>query len=132
MPRTNDFFDGQQSATPPSLGSLNRTVTGTEGVPSAVTAAGGITPVGDPIEMIFVVGDDGGGTPAPVNISANPQIAAGATVGEELNLTGTSNTNTVTLEDGDGLTLLGSCDLDAETILNLLWTGTVWREMSRS
>ena len=129
MPRKNEFFDGQQSATAPSLGSLNRTVTGTEGVPRQITAAGGITPIGDPVEMIFVVGDDGGGTPTPINITANPQIAAGSVVGEELNLAGTSDTNIVTLDDVAGLCLNGSIDVDSKTIVNLLWIGTLWRTM---
>ena len=77
--------------------------------------------------MIVVVGDGG-----PINITKNPQIAAGNNVGEELNLTGMDDTNIVTLDNGDGLLIDGSVDLDSKTILNLLWTGTLWREMSKS
>lgn len=126
MPRLNNFFDGQQSATTPTLGSLARSVTGSTGSPEQITAGGGISPAGDPIEMIFVEGSGGA-----VNITANPQIAAGSTVGQELNLIGTSASNTVALENGDGLKLNGGIVLNNETIINLLWDGSLWIEMSR-
>ena len=123
MPRTANFFDGQQSATAPDLGTLNRTVTGSQGAPILITAGGGITPLLVPVEMIFVAGDSG-----PIDITVNPQIAAGNTVGQELNIYGTSDVDTVLLEDGNGLSLNGAISLDSETNITLIWTGTVWKQ----
>lgn len=125
MPRTNNFFDGQQSASQPSLGSLARFVTGSRGVPEQITAGGGISHTGRPVEMIFVEGSGGA-----VNITVNPQVEIGIVTGQELNIIGTSDTNTVTFEDGDGLLLNGSVTLDSQTTLNLLWDGTQWFVMS--
>lgn len=128
MPRTVNFLDGQQSPTAPLLGSLNRTVTGSEAGPLEITASGGIPTVDKPVEMIFLRGDDGGGSPANINITANPQITAGTLAGQELNLYGTSDSAVVTLDDGNGLLLNGSIDLDSRTGVTLLWTGTLWRQ----
>lgn len=79
-------------------------------------------------------------TPASaVTMSATPSIVAGLYSGQELRLFGTSDTNTVTLQDetllsgskiklkvGNSITL-GLCD----TIL-LKWDGTYWCEVSRA
>lgn len=126
MARTVTFFDGQQSATPPSLGSLNRTVTGSEGVPELITAGGGIAIADVPVEMIFVAGNGG-----PIDITVDPQIAVGTTIGQELTIVGTSDANTVLLQDGTGLKLNGALLLKAKTNITLLWTGTVWKEVGR-
>ena len=126
MPKVLTWLDGQQSASAPAIGSLERQVTGTRAAPTAITVTG-ITPGGYNIEMIFVAGSGGA-----IDVTANPQIVAGTTTGQELNLVGTSDTNTVTLEHGNGLILNGTCELDSETVLNLLWDGTAWLEMSRS
>lgn len=121
MPRTATFFDGQQSAVAPDLGTLNRKVTGTQGAPLNIVAGVGIPILDCPVEMIFVEGTGG------VNITASPQIAAGTEVGQELNIYGTSDIGYVRLDDGDGLSMNGSLDLDSETNATFLWTGTVWK-----
>lgn len=121
MPRVATIFDGQQSATAPSLGSLTRTVTGSEGTPIVITAGGGISIADVPVEMIFIESNGGA-----IDITANPQIEAGSVVGQELNLTGTA-VNTIQLDDGNGLSMDGSRILDGETNITLLWTGTVWK-----
>lgn len=123
MPRIVTFFDGQQSATPPDIGSLLKTVTGSDAVPIPVTAAGGI-PIADvDVEMLFVEG-----SPGAVDISANPQIPAGSKVGQELNIYGTDNVKTVLLEDGNGISMNGAVNLDSETNITFTWTGIVWKQ----
>ena len=70
-------------------------------VPSAVTnitAAGGITVTN---AHMRIQGDGG-----PIDITANPQIAAG-TDGQVLMLEGHSNTNTVKIDQGDGIHMYG-------------------------
>lgn len=123
MPRTVTFFDGQQSATPPNLGTLNRVVTGSQVTPLSITAAGGIPITDVPVEMIFVEGNLGA-----IDISANPQIAPATLAGQELNIYGTDDVKTVLLEDGDGLKLNGPIVLDSETNITLIWTGVVWKQ----
>lgn len=70
----------------------------------------------------------GGGN---VNLTSSPQILAGAATGQLCEVIGTSNTNTVTLDDGTGLQLLipgGSVMLKAQDHLFLRWDGTVWQQ----
>jgi hypothetical protein len=50
---------------------------------------------------MYIVGDGG-----PIDITANPQIVDGLQ-GDILTLTGTSDTNTVTLDDAGDLALIG-------------------------
>jgi hypothetical protein len=104
------------------------TVTGTRGSPTNVTAGAGITPAGVSDEVIFVQGNGG----AAIDVTANPQIAAGATVGDKLEIIGRSDSATVLLENGTGLSLEGECLLQANVILGLRWDGTEWVERYRS
>ena len=102
-------------------------ITGTRASPSAIVAGTGIAFTGaSPRQLWFIEGSGGA-----VDVSANPQIAAGSAVGQELVLIGRSDTNTVTLEDGTGLDLNGTMELGASSILNLVWDGTNWCEISR-
>lgn len=74
------------------------------------------------------------GSPAAVDISANPQIVAG-TDGAIVTLRGTSNTNTVKLEDGNGLSLTDDSPmiLGEGDSITLIYSSadTLWREASR-
>lgn len=103
-------------------------VTSTFVAPTAIVAAGGITPSGSPMELMYVAGAGG------VDVSANPQIVAGANTGDVLELIGTHDTNYVLLEDGTGLALKGACLLNAGQILGLRWdaASSLWRERYRS
>jgi len=104
------------------------TITGSAGAPQAITAAGGIAFTGsDYFNMWFVQGSGG-----PVDLSANPQIAAGSVVGQRLLLRGCSNTNTVKLEDATGLLLNGECILSLGSMIELFWSGSTWDEISRN
>lgn len=109
-----------------SVAQMN-TVTGSTGSPTAVTAAGGITAVAAvPFQTQFVQGSGGA-----VTVTANPQIAAGSVVGQIYWVIATSDTNTVTIADGTGLSLNGSFIMRANSALQLMWNGSVWSELTR-
>src|SRR4029079_304424 len=78
------------SVTLAKLATQIRQVTGSRGTPQNITAAGGIAPAGKWEEVIFVQGNGGA-----IDITANPQIAAGTVVGQTLMLIGRSSTNTL-------------------------------------
>lgn len=78
-------------------------------------------------QTIYVAGDAGA-----VNISANPQIEQADNNGTKLRLIGCSDTNTVTLEDGNGLELNGSMVLSTGSVIELEWDGTTWLECFRN
>ncbi len=99
----------------------------TRGAPTAVTAAGGITPTSALRQLRFLVG-----SPGAVVVSANPQIVAGTVIGQELLLTGTSDSLSVTIQNGTGLELNGPCVLKNGSRISLVWDGTVWGEIARN
>jgi len=102
-------------------------MSGTRAAPNSITALGGITPpVGQYRNVMFVQGDS-----APVDVSANPRIAAGTVIGQELILIGRSDANTVTLQNGQGLSMNGDIVLDEDNVIRFIWDGTNWTEMSR-
>ena len=100
-------------------------VSGTAASPITITAVGGVSFSGTNYFNVSVIGGSGGN----VTVSATPQVAAATSVGQQLILIGT--TNTVTLADGNGLSLNGPIVLGANGALTLVWTGTVWAEVSR-
>jgi hypothetical protein len=89
----------------------------------AVTAGASI-PVTD---YIMHVEGDG----APVDITADPQIASGTT-GQILIMEGKSDTNYITLNDDNGLHLHGRAVLKDDDMLLLYWNGTKWEEVTRN
>lgn len=90
-----------------------------------VTAAGGIAVT----NTIMRVQGDGG----PIDITANPQIAAGID-GEYLIVEGSSDLNTVTLNNGDGLHLHGPIILQNKDHVVFVYNenNLEWDEVSRS
>lgn len=102
-------------------------VTGTKASPSAIVAGTGIAFAGvarDFFHTWFIQGSGGA-----VDVSANPQIAAGTAVGQKLRLIGCSDTNTVNLNDGTGLKLSAADRLLSEySVLELEWDGSNWVE----
>lgn len=103
-------------------------VSGTRASPTAITAGGGIAFVStDARNMYFIEGSSAGIT----DITANPQIAVGVTVGQELVLVGRNNSNTVLVQDGNGLSLNGEYEMGEDSVLNLVWDGVNWVETSR-
>ena len=110
--------------TPVTGGALSPT--GTVGAPITIDPTVGIIPSGSQREMIFLQSTSG--TQA---VTANPQIAAGSIVGEELILVGTSGTEILTLANGTGLALNGVVSLNLEQTIYLVWDGGKWQEISR-
>jgi hypothetical protein len=103
-------------------------ITGTRGAPQAVTAGGGIAFVGKQVDNTWYVQGSGGA----VTITANPRVAAGSFVGQRLRLVGRSDVNYVLMADGNGLSLNGDIQLDADRSIDLDWDGTNWREVCRN
>lgn len=96
----------------------------------SITAGGGITPSTSPSpyeETIFVKGST-----TPVDITVDPQIAAGTIVGQRIRVIGTDATNTVKLENGTGLILFGTCTLGLYSNIVFEWIGAAWLEISRN
>lgn len=128
-PSGNISSTNVQSALEELQGDINslHAVTSTFGSPTSVTALGGITPAGKFDETLFLKGSSGA-----VDISANPQIAAGTILGQRLTLVGCSDTDTLKLEHGTGLIMNGPCTLKAGSIIKLIWIGSNWAEVARN
>jgi len=72
-------------------------------------------------------------TAAAIDITADPQIANG-TSGQIITIIGSSDTNTLTLDDAAGLRLTGQMVLGIGDNITLFYEGTIgdWIEISRS
>jgi len=90
-----------------------------------VTASGGITPTSP---IMLIQGDTGATT-----VTANPQISAGVD-GQMLMLYGSSDSHTVTLNDGDGLHLHSKAILGDKDVIVLVYSETheEWGEITRN
>jgi hypothetical protein len=66
-----------------------------------------------------------------IDISANPQIVDG-TNGQIITITGSSDTNTLTLDDGTGLALTAQCVLGIRDSITLMYNSTldIWIQQS--
>lgn len=123
---TNKTID-YNSNTILNLPSSSPTVTGTAGSPTLITAVGGIAFTGSNYSNVkFIAGDSGA-----INVTANPQIAAGSSAGQMLTIVSRHATNTVTLEDGNGLSLNGPWVGGLDSVIELMFDGTNWVEKSR-
>jgi len=93
-----------------------------------IVAGTGITATHIQQPYLKVRGDGG-----PIDLTVNPQIAAGTT-GQILTLQGTSDTNTLKFDDGTGLSLNSgvSFSLKNGNLIQFIYDGSVWREMFRS
>lgn len=129
--RELDFDDGYEtSAIPVNSGFPAEEIGGSFASPNSITAGGGITPSStSSLEIQYVEGSGGA-----VDITANPQIGDGSVDGHRLTLIGTSDTNTLKLDNGDGLALNGSCTLGESGMIELIWDDgqSLWREVSRN
>jgi hypothetical protein len=126
--RVLDFTDGFTSATAPTVGTIFD-VTGSTGTPTDIVDADGITPGTSTLAVQFIQGSGGA-----VDITANPQIEAGTTVGQQLVLVGCSDSNTVKVDHGTGVVLRNGSSLTLKNhmVLSLLWDGTNWVEMENT
>lgn len=68
-----------------------------------------------------------------IDITANPQIAPGYN-GQRITIVGSSDTNTLTLDDGSGLLLSGQCVLGVGDAITLIFNKAFnyWIEVSKS
>lgn len=104
---------------------------GSESSPSVITAAGGVTPSADLLQTRYIKGVTSSGA---VTVTANPQIAAGTTVGQRVTLTNVNASDYVILNDLNGLSLNGSWPSALNPLyakLEVEWTGLRWNECSR-
>jgi hypothetical protein len=101
-------------------------VSGTRASPTAIVAGTGITASTADLSTQFIQGSGGA-----VTVTANPRISAGTTVGQILILVGRSDTNTVTLANGNGLSQNGDVVLGEDSVIAYLWDGVSWTEMFR-
>ncbi len=105
-------------------------VTGSYTSPTAVTTSGiNYSSTPGHRQLMYIV--SGGGA---VNITNNPQISVPSDDGDELVIVGTSNSDTVLFEDGDGLSLTSSFLAKANSVLGLYWDddNSLWKEYFRS
>lgn len=123
----NDLSDVSSPANARSNLKISR-VTGSKATPTDVVGSSGITPTSGYFEqMIFVQGSGGA-----VDITANPQIAAGTLKGQVLELIGCDDTKYIKLEHGTGLDMNGSINLALNCAIRFRWDETNWVEVSRS
>lgn len=102
-------------------------VSDSRATPADITAVGGISFAGNAIDNLMFVQGSGG----PVTITANPKISAGSFVGQKLQLIFVSNTNTLTIADGNGVNQNGAIVGNANSAISYVWDGSSWFEMSR-
>jgi len=111
--------------------SATRVCNGSFGTPNDIVAGTGIVFDGNGNTEIQYIQGSGGA----VNISANPQISAGTNDCDELKLIGASDANTVQIDDGDGVVLVGFLPpLGAGDSISFVWDddNSLWREVSRN
>ena len=103
----------------------------TRASPTAIVAGTGVAfsaSTGYQFYLQFIEGSGGA-----VDVSANPQIAAGTVVGQVLILVGCDDTNTVYFEDGTGLEMkAGGLRMKDGSIIAFIWDGTNWCELFRN
>ena len=66
-----------------------------------------------------------------MSVSGIPQVLGGKYVGQMLILISRSDTDSVILSDGNGLSLNGAWLGGAESVLELIWDGANWTETGR-
>lgn len=101
-------------------------ISGTRSSPTAIVAGTGIVPGNYRYQKIYVQGSGGA-----VTISANPKIAAGNQDGDLLLVVGRSDSNTVTIANGNGVSQNGAITLRVDDSILYSWDTTNWVEVSR-
>jgi hypothetical protein len=122
--KLTDRFDNISNPTLKNI-TITQTLTTTPSSTISITAAGGLTST-NPI--MYVVGNGG-----PITVTKNPAIAAGV-AGQHLTIVGTSDTNTVTFTDGNGLHTHGPVVLGAHDLVHFIYDAdeNQWLEISRN
>lgn len=94
--------------------------------PQIISSAIGIPATSDQ-RQLWIIKSTGGGQ----YIIANPQIAPGTVIGQELYIQGASSTDYVILQDGSGVSLNGPEYATNNGSIYLIWNGINWYETSR-
>jgi len=102
-------------------------VDGNRAAPQLITAAGGLAFAGTQAFTKKYIAGNGG----PIVVTANPQIAAGVSDGQQMTIQGTNAVDTVQLSDGNGLALNGAWVGGLNSIITLSWDLVNWVEVSR-
>jgi hypothetical protein len=119
--------DGSGGASYLSLPASAPGISGTDASPTIVTAAGGVVFSGSAYENYYFLS-----AASAITISATPQISAATNAGQRLVINSKSATNTITLADGNGLSLNGTWVGGLDSVLILYWNGnSTWVEISR-
>ena len=119
------FVLGNDAADLNYIALTNSTFT-TQSSPALTEAATSIPIFNVPYkQFVYVVGD------GPVTMTANPSLQAGYYVNQQVSVVGTNNTNTVTINNGDGMSQNGSVTLGLDDSIDYYWTGTYWNEENR-
>lgn len=148
-PRIYEFITGIEASAQPDAGTPtnpndvltlsfvetnlagSRVVIGSVATPEDVAAAGLTIPAGETYEhdyLAFIQGDGGA-----IDITNNPQIIHSLVVGDTLELRGCSDTNTLKLDNGNGLSLNSdSITLKSGSIIRFNYNGSVLEEVSRN
>ncbi len=143
-PTDVDYNIGLRAATAGKWINFATTLSGTQVNVMRINNYGGVVYVPKSLAVVAATGIPStsfskqleiAGSGGAVDISANPQIAAGTT-GQEIMFICTSDVNTVKFDDGTGLQLAGgaSFTMGSGDVLVLTYNGTlaVWVEVSRS
>lgn len=77
-------------------------------------------------QYIYVVGDGG-----PVSLTANPALTSGYYLNQQVAVIGTSDTDTVTIDNGLGTSQNGFITLGLDDAIDYYWNGSYWSEESR-
>ena len=102
-------------------------ISGTDASPTIVTAGAGVVFSGSLYANYYFLS-----AASAITVSATPQITAGTLVGQKLIIITKSATNTITLADGNGLSLNGPWVGGLDSSIELVWNGNAkWVEVSR-
>jgi hypothetical protein len=116
------------SATIPA-GSGALSVQGSTGAPTQVDPTIGVPTTSDQRQLRFISSIAGSGAQV---ITENPQIAPGTIVGQELFLKGTSDTDYIVINDGNGVSQNGAIEFKNHFTGAYIWDGSVWSENGRT
>lgn len=114
----------QQATMQAALDALNTRIHGSRASSIGIDNTG-IQADGGVLEQVWYVKGNGG----PIDLTGvNPQIKAGTSVGQRIEVTGTDNTNTLTIANGTGVIANGSRVLEDGSVWGARWNGTAWQE----
>ena len=109
------------------LESYGSKVTGTLVTPASITSSSGVIVSNVFRETMFLEGSGGA-----VDITCNPQISPATILGSELTLIGSSDSNSVKIQNGNGVHVSGTIILKLRSTLKLIWDGIMWTELCRN